>query len=79
MASPIGACRACGAQVMKDNGSTKPKGFGFVCFTSHDEATRAVTEMNGAARPWCRCSARAQLPRLLPTSRTAHRHEDASA
>ena len=38
---------------MKDTGSSKPKGFGFVCFTSHDEATRAVTEMNGAARRPC--------------------------
>ncbi|GIL91120.1 hypothetical protein Vretimale_9567 [Volvox reticuliferus] len=33
-------------KVMRDS-SNKSKGFGFVCFTSHDEATRAVTEMNG--------------------------------
>lgn len=33
-------------KVMKDS-TGKSKGFGFVCFTSHDEATRAVTEMNG--------------------------------
>ena len=35
------------AKVMKDEKTGISRGFGFVCYTSPDEATKAVTEMNG--------------------------------
>ena len=43
--SPYGTITS--ARVMVDNTSGKSKGFGFVCFSAPEEATKAITEMNG--------------------------------
>ena len=43
--SPYGTITS--ARVMVDNTSGQSKGFGFVCFSAPEEATKAITEMNG--------------------------------
>ncbi|CAM9489875.1 unnamed protein product, partial [Ascophyllum nodosum] len=43
--SPYGTITS--ARVMVDNTSGQSKGFGFVCFSAPEEATKAITDMNG--------------------------------
>jgi len=43
--TPIGTITS--ARVMKDLKDGRSRGFGFVCFSTSEEATRAVNEMNG--------------------------------
>merc|ERR1719354_1196408 len=43
--SNFGAITSC--KIMIDDKTGMSKGFGFVCFSNPDEATKAVTEMNG--------------------------------
>jgi len=43
--SPYGTITSARVSVMSEDG--RSKGFGFVCFSSPEEATKAVTEMNG--------------------------------
>lgn len=43
--SPFGIITS--AKVMRDETTNISRGFGFVCFTEADEATRAIAEMNG--------------------------------
>lgn len=35
------------ARVMVDGANGQSKGFGFVCFSAPEEATKAISEMNG--------------------------------
>lgn len=43
--APFGTITSC--KVMRDDKQGNSKGFGFVCYSTPEEATRSVTEMNG--------------------------------
>ena len=63
-------------QVMKDV-QGKSKGFGFVCFTSAEEATRAITDTNGrmlAGKPMYVALAQRREVRSCPAYPTVPQH-----
>ncbi|KAL4067957.1 polyadenylate binding protein [Scleroderma citrinum] len=73
---PFGAITSC--KVMRDEKSIS-KGFGFVCFSSPDEATKAVAEMNnkmiGSKPLYVSLAQRREIRRQQLESQIAQRHQ----
>jgi polyadenylate-binding protein len=73
---PFGTITSC--RVMRDEKGTS-KGFGFVCFSSPDEATKAVAEMNnkmiGSKPLYVSLAQRREVRRQQLESQIAHRNQ----
>lgn len=73
---PFGTITSC--KVMRDERNTS-KGFGFVCFSSPDEATKAVAEMNnkmiGSKPLYVSLAQRREVRRQQLESQIAQRHQ----